>query len=143
MKRLPGRVQIAIVWVTLLALSLVASAPLLAGSQSIDVTVQQARELMQQRAGQKDFVILDVRTPEEFAEGHLSGAVNVNLLAPDFAARLGALNRGKTYLVYCRTGHRSTQAVQAMLRLRFRSVYNLVEGIVGWQNRGFPLSRTQ
>jgi rhodanese-related sulfurtransferase len=143
MKRFPGRIQIAAVWASLLVLSLAAGAPLLAGSQSIDVTVQQARELVQQRAGQKDFVILDVRTPEEFADGHLSGAVNVNLLAPDFTARLGALNRGKTYLVYCRTGHRSTQAVQAMLRLRFRSVYNMAEGIVGWQKRGFSIARTQ
>jgi len=67
--------------------------------------------------------------------------VNLNLLAPDFESRLRALDRGKTYLVYCRTGNRSVKAIQAMERLGFRSVYHLYEGIVGWQKKGLPLSR--
>jgi rhodanese-related sulfurtransferase len=124
-----------------LVLCLSASGWLAAESQVSDVTVQQARALLQARGGQADFVVLDVRTPEEFAEGHLSGAVNVNLLAPDFERRLGALDRSKTYLVYCRTGNRSAKAVQAMERLGFRSVYHMFEGTVGWQKKGFPFSR--
>ena len=124
-----------------LALCLSASGPLAADSRVSDVTVQQARELMQAHGGQAEFVVLDVRTPEEFAEGHLSGAVNVNMLAPDFERRLDALDRGKTYLVYCRTGNRSAKAVQAMQRLGFRSVYHMFEGTVGWQKKGFPFSR--
>lgn len=143
MKRLPLRIQTPVVWATVLALSLAAAAPLLAGSGFTDVTVDQARELMQRRAGQRDFVILDVRTPEEFAEGHLSGAVNMNVLAPDFAARLATLERGKTYLVYCRTGNRSTKAVQAMERLGFRSLHHMFEGILAWQKKGLPVSQTQ
>jgi len=141
MKRLPVRMQRRVVWATLLALCLAAATPLVAASQFKDVTVDQGRELMQRRAGQTDFVILDVRTPEEFAEGHLTGAVNMNVLAPDFASRLGTLDRGKTYLVYCRTGNRSTRAVQAMERLGFQSVYHMVEGILGWQKKGFPVSQ--
>ncbi len=140
MTRLSLRIQRVLLWATLVILSLVA-APLVAGTRIADVTAVQARELMRQRAGQKDFIILDVRTPEEFAGGHLPGAVNLNLLAPDFAARLDGLDRGRSYLVYCRTGHRSTQAVQAMERLGFRSVIHMGRGIVGWQNGGFPLSR--
>jgi rhodanese-related sulfurtransferase len=136
------RKQIPVGWATLLALSLTVATPLVAGSGFTDVTVDQGRELVQRRAGQTDFIILDVRTPEEFAEGHLAGALNINVLAPDFAARLATLDRGKTYLVYCRTGNRSTKAVQAMERLGFRSVYHMVEGMVGWQKKGFPVSRT-
>lgn len=132
----------AIVWATVLVLSLGATAPLTAGTRFPEVTVSQARELIQKRAGTPEFVILDVRTPEEFAEGHISGAVNVNLMAPDFESRLGGLNRGQTYLVYCRTGNRSVKAIQAMRRLGFRSAYHMFEGIVGWQKKGFPLSRT-
>ena len=143
MKRLPVQIQIAVVWITLCVLSLAAASPLAAGTGLTDMTVDQARELMQRRAGQTDFLILDVRTPEEFAEGHLSGAVNMNVLAPDFTSRLATLDRGKTYLVYCRTGNRSTKAVQAMQRLGFRSVNHMVEGILGWQKQGFPVSRTQ
>ena len=141
MKRVQVRIQKLAAWVAVLALSLAAVAPLVAGTRFTDVTVDQARELMQRRAGKTDFIILDVRTPEEFAEGHLTGAVNMNVLAPDFAARLGTLDKGRTYLVYCRTGNRSTKAVQAMERLAFQSVYHMVEGIVGWQKKGFPVSR--
>jgi rhodanese-related sulfurtransferase len=126
---------------TALAVLLGATAPLMAGTRTTEVTVSQARDLIQKSAGDAQFVILDVRTPEEFAQGHLSGAVNVNLMAPDFERRLGALDRGKTYLVYCRTGNRSAKAIQIMGRLGFRSVYHMSEGIVGWQKKGFPLSR--
>ncbi len=141
MTRIARRMQVGFLGVTLVALSLVAAPPLLAGTRVVDVTADQARTLVQQRAGQKDFAILDVRTPEEFAEGHLSGALNVNFLAPDFAARLSALDRGKTYLVYCRTGHRSAGAAQVMQRSGFRSVYQMLGGILGWEARGLPLSR--
>jgi rhodanese-related sulfurtransferase len=125
---------------TVLAVFLGATAPLTAGTRITEVTVNQARGLIQQRARDAQFVILDVRTPEEFAQGHLSGAVNVDLMAPDFEGRLGALDKAKTYLVYCRTGNRSAKAIQIMGRLGFRSVYHMFEGIVGWQKKGFPLS---
>ena len=134
------RTRRALVWATVLVLSLGATAPLAAGARFQEVTVNQARELIQKHARNPQLVILDVRTPEEFAEGHLSGAVNVNLMAPDFESRVGTLDRGKSYLVYCRTGSRSTRAIQTMGRLGFRSVYHMFEGIVGWQKKGFPLS---
>ncbi len=133
------RVGRAMGWAMMLVLVVSVSAPLVAGTRFPEVTVDQARALIQKHAGTAEFVMLDVRTPEEFAEGHLSGAVNVNLMAPDFERRLGVLDRGKTYLVYCRTGNRSAKAVQAMERMGFRSVYHMFEGIVGWQKKGFPL----
>lgn len=132
----------AIAYLTVLILSLGATAPLAAGTRFSEVTVDQARELMRKHAGTADFVILDVRTPEEFAEGHLAAAVNVNLMAPVFESRVGSLDRGKTYLVYCRTGNRSAKAIQVMERLGFRSVHHMFEGIIGWQKKAFPLSKS-
>jgi phage shock protein E len=126
---------------TVLVLSLGAAA-LVASNQFLEVTVDQAREMIQKRGGTTDFIIMDVRTPEEFAEGHLPGAVNVNLMAADFERRVGAMDRGKTYLVYCRTGNRSAKAVQAMGRLGFQSVYHMFEGIVGWQKKAFSVSKS-
>ena len=143
MKGLPARVRMGAMWAICVMLSLTITVSLTAGSPIMDVTVEQAQKLMQQRAGQKDFVVLDVRTPGEFSEGHLAGAVNVDLLAPDFAARLNAMDRGKSYLVYCRTGNRSTKAVHTMEQLGFRSVHHMVSGIVGWEKKGLPLSRGQ
>ena len=116
-------------------------ASLAAGTGVKDVTVEQARQLIQERGGKPDFVVLDVRTPGEFAEGRLPGAVTVDIQAPDFENRLGALDRGKTYLVYCRTGNRSMKAVQVMHRLGFRSVHHMAEGILRWQKMGFPMTR--
>ena len=139
----PVRVRMGAIWAICWMLSLTTAVPLMAGSPIVDVTVDQAQKLIQQRAGQKDFVILDVRTPGEFSEGHLSGAMNVDLLAPNFAAHLSAQDRGKTYLVYCRTGNRSTKAVHTMEQLGFRSVYHMVNGILGWEKKGLTLSRGQ
>ena len=125
-----------------LILFLEATAALAAATRFPQITVDQAREMIQKRTGNAEFVVLDVRTPEEFADGHVSGAVNVNVMASDFESRLDALNRGKTYVVYCRTGNRSAKAVQVMERLGFRSVYHMFEGIVGWQKRAFPLVKS-
>ena len=130
------------VYLTILMLPLVAAALILVGTQFTQVSVDQAKELIHKHGGTAEFVILDVRTPEEFAEGHLTRAVNVNLMAPDFERWLGAMDRVKTYLVYCRTGNRSARAIQAMERLGFQSVYHMSEGIVGWQKKAFPLSRS-
>ena len=126
----------------MVALVLTVTTTLVAGTRSQEVTVDQARELIQNRAGSAGFIILDVRTPEEFAEGHLSGAMNLNVLGPDFERQVGTLDREKSYLVYCRTGNRSARAIQAMDRLGFRSVYHMFEGIVAWQKKGFPLSKS-
>ncbi len=55
--------------------------------------------------------ILDVRTPEEYAEGHLDGAVNIDAFAPDFAEQLVALPQDEDYRVYCKAGGRAAKAV--------------------------------
>jgi rhodanese-related sulfurtransferase len=123
----------------LLALTMFAVAA--AGSAVTNVTVGKAQALIQQRAGQVDFVILDVRTPEEFAEGHISGAVNVDVQAQDFEKKLRALDRKKSYLVYCRTGNRSRKATIAMEALGFRSVFHMNEGVVRWKQQNLPLTR--
>lgn len=133
--------MVSVLGPAILALILVGTA-LAAAPEFTDVTVARARALLQERSGKADFVILDVRTPGEFAEGHLPGALNLDLQASDFEARLNGMDRGKTYLVYCRTGNRSQRAIQAMKRLGFRSVFHMTEGIVGWQQQKFPLSRS-
>ena len=67
-------------------------------------------------------VIIDVRTPEEFASGHLEGAVNINLQAPDFEEQINALDKNGSYAVYCRSGNRSAEAVSLMENVGFTDV---------------------
>jgi len=68
--------------------------------------------------------IIDVRTPEEFADGHLRGAVNVDLSAPDFDERIGALNETGSYVVYCASGNRAGTAIETMHDQGFDDLIN-------------------
>jgi rhodanese-related sulfurtransferase len=70
----------------------------------------------------EDLVVIDVRTPSEFAEEHLDGALNINLQADDFVERISELDRNGNYAVYCRSGNRSGEAVAAMKTLGFTNV---------------------
>jgi rhodanese-related sulfurtransferase len=83
---------------------------------------------------------LDVRTPGEFAEGHIKGAVNLDVQSPTFEKGLRKLDRKRSYLVYCRTGNRSRRATLAMEELGFRSIFHMTEGIVKWKQQNLPLS---
>jgi rhodanese-related sulfurtransferase len=87
-----------------------------------------------------DLVVLDVRTPEEFAEGHLEGAVLVDFYAADFAEQLAALDTDVPYLVYCRSGNRSGQALGVMEQLGFASAVDVDGGIVAWTGAGLPVT---
>lgn len=130
----------AIVGVALFVLTLPVTA-WAAKSPVTNVTVGKAQQLIKTHAGKADFVILDVRTPGEFAEGHIDGAVNLDVQSPDFEKKVRALNRTRTYLVYCRTGNRSRRATIAMEDLGFRSIFHMTEGIVKWKQQNLPLVR--
>lgn len=91
------------------------------------------------RAESGGIVVLDVRTPEEFAAAHLTGAVNLDLNGAAFAADVATLDPDATYFVYCHSGHRSAQAVTAMQQRQFRSIYELDGGIAAWVAAGLPV----
>jgi phage shock protein E len=69
-------------------------------------------------------VLVDVRTPQEVAEGHLAGAVLLDLQRPDFREAVAELPRDEAYFVYCRTGNRSGQAIEIMRELGFTDLVN-------------------
>jgi rhodanese-related sulfurtransferase len=80
--------------------------------------------------------LVDVRTPAEYAQGHLPGAVNIDIASPDFAAQLAALDPAAPYAVYCRSGNRSGAAVAEMASMGFTGAYHLAGGIGAWQDAG-------
>ncbi len=83
--------------------------------------------------------IVDVRNPEEFAAGHIAGAVNINVNSDDFLEKSKAvLNKADPVYVYCRSGKRSLKAAELLSREGYRIV-NLDNGIIGWENDGFPV----
>jgi rhodanese-related sulfurtransferase len=84
-------------------------------------------------------IVLDIRTPEEFAEGHLEGARMIDFYEPTFLADVGEIDRDAPIFIYCRSDNRSGQAVTAMVDMGFTNVTELDGGIVAWQAAGLPV----
>ena len=100
-----------------------------------EVSIAEAGSLVQD----KKVVVLDVRTPKEFAEGHIAGATNLNFQSSDFEKKLDGLDRTKSYLLHCAVGGRSAKAREQMKKLKFKSVFHLSDGLKGWEKAGQPV----
>lgn len=87
-----------------------------------------------------DLVILDVRTPEEFGEGHLDGAILVDFYNDDFRDQIAALDPDVPYLLYCRSGNRSGQTRALMTELGFTDVADVDGGVIAWTAASHPLT---
>ena len=95
------------------------------------ISPMEAKSLIAKGAG-----IIDVRTPEEYASGHIPDAININFHAEDFQAQLMKLDKHKAYVVYCRSGNRSGKAVIIMKKLGFSTLYDM-QAFSGWVDNGF------
>lgn len=115
-----------------------------AGSASADgirqVSPDEAEQLIRANAGNMRFVVMDIRTPGEYRGGHIPNAVLLDFHSPAFRDNLAALDRGKAYLIYCRSGNRSGRALGMMRELGFASVYELRGGIRAWLSSGRALA---
>ena len=105
------------------------------------VTPKEASSLIKNNKNNPNFVILDVRTAKEFASGHIEDAINIDYYSRTFLDDLDRLDKVKTYLVYCRSGSRSTKAFNLMKELGFQKVYGLEGGIMRWQKEGLPTTK--
>jgi len=106
-----------------------------------DITPQEAFDLIQDNQSNPDFVIIDVRTPAEFAEEHIENATNINFYSDTFRDTLNNLDKNKTYIVYCAVGGRSGSALDIMAELNFREAYNILGGINQWKVEGLPTAK--
>ena len=86
-------------------------------------------------------VLIDVRTPEEVAAGHLKGAKTIDIKSETFQQQTGKLDKNKTYILYCKAGVRSEQAAKRMLESGFTSIYSLQGGIDAWLAAGKPIEK--
>lgn len=88
---------------------------------------------------QPDVQIVDVRTPEEFAEGHLENAINIDITADDFDSKIAALDKEKPVMVYCKAGGRSAKASSRLNELGFKNISDLEGGIINWNSENKPI----
>ncbi len=105
-----------------------------------NITPKEALSLIEANRGNKEFVILDVRTPEEVSQGYIDGAINIDFYSKTFRRDLNSLDKDKVYLIYCRSGRRSGRTLKIMEELGFKEVYNMVGGVKAWVKEGFPLT---
>ena len=87
---------------------------------------------------EKGAFLVDVRTPEEFAEGHIAKAVNMNVNDNDFESKIATLDKEKPVMVYCRSGGRSAKAAGILKEKGFKHVYDLDGGMIGWNEANKP-----
>ena len=106
-----------------------------------DITPQEAFTLMQDNESNPSFIILDVRTAEEFASGYIENAINIDYYSETFRDELNKLDKDKSYLIYCHSGNRSGKALDIMAELNFREVYNILGGIIDWQAEELPTAK--
>ena len=86
-------------------------------------------------------VLVDVRTPAEYAEGHLKGAANTDFTAGDFEEKIGRLDKSKPVFIYCLSGGRSSSAAEKMKAMGFTAVYNMDGGIMKWRSANKPVEQ--
>jgi rhodanese-related sulfurtransferase len=89
-----------------------------------------------------DVIVLDVRTADEYAEGHIEGAKNIDFLDDaKFKAEAAKLDKSKTYLVHCQAGGRSTKSLEPLKALGFEHLIHLDDGFGGWKDSGLPVKK--
>jgi len=89
-----------------------------------------------EKIAELDVVVLDVRTPAEFSSGHIKNAINIDIYNDYFNSDISALDKSKSYAVYCRSGKRSVDASNEMDQIGISSTYNLNGGIIEWVDSG-------
>jgi rhodanese-related sulfurtransferase len=131
------KILLALVAVAGLSLSSCGQQPAASGAVSSVGTAAFKKALATEPSAQ----IVDVRTPEEFAQGHLKGAVNIDFYSPTFEKDLAQLKKDQPVMVYCRSGGRSGKAATKMGEMGFSKVVDLSGGILGWQSAGEPVEQ--
>jgi rhodanese-related sulfurtransferase len=94
--------------------------------------VEVLEKLQYQVLVEKGYMIIDVRTPEEYAKDHIEGAQNINVKSDAFVTEIEKFSKSDTLLVYCRSGRRSLYAAQVMVSFGFQKIYDLEGGFLKW-----------
>ena len=81
---------------------------------------------------QNNYVLIDVRTPEEFFRGHIENSLNIDFNSPEFKTQITKFNKEQTLLIYCSAGGRSSKAATFMESLGFKKIYELSGGYRNW-----------
>jgi rhodanese-related sulfurtransferase len=105
------------------------------------ISVSDASQLINENKENQEFIILDVRTEDEFNSGHIAESLNIDYKSPNFKDQVGKLDKNKTYLTYCRSGRRSAGASKTMNELGFENIMMIEGGMMAWENTDMPVEK--
>ena len=103
-----------------------------------DITADEAYKLIINNSEKTNFIILDIRTKEEYQSEHIQNSIMIDFYLDNFENELNKLDKNNTYLIYCRTGRRTGLTLDIMEELGFLKVYNMIGGITQWKEKGYP-----
>lgn len=106
-----------------------------------DFSYIQPETLLEWIKAKEDVVIVDVRTEEEFAEGHIPRAININFFDPYFKEKIEKLEKNKRYVIYCRSGARALKAINMFKEKGFKNLYLLEGSFNIWLQKNFPVEK--
>lgn len=86
-----------------------------------------------------NYTLIDIRTPGEYAQGRIEGAVNINLYDGAFAEKISAYDKSKPIFIYCRSGSRTSYASKRLLNMGFKKIYDLHGGIISWRRNNLKI----
>ena len=122
----------------MLALSLLSFVTIARASDAKNITVDEAAKILKTDT---NVVVLDVRTPKEFQAGHVKGATNIDINDKEFAKRVAALDKSKTYIVHCAAGGRSARACEKIKTMDFKNMLHMNQGFNAWKEAGKPVEK--
>lgn len=110
-------------------------------SKNFDYSELSFSEFNNSLKADSNYIIVDVRTPKEYRNGHMKNAVNVSYFGTVFTDSIKKLDRNKTIYMYCQTQHRSPLASKKMKKLGFKKIIDLKGGFMKWENNQMPIEK--
>lgn len=110
-------------------------------TQSINYSKLKMKELNELIQKDSNLIIIDVRTPYEYTQGHIPKSKNIDVNGTNFKEEISKLDKNQKYAVYCRSGTRSLNAYNKMIDLRFKNLYNVDQGFGAWEQLGLPIEK--
>ncbi len=140
LNKMKYKIDLARVLIILILIGVVSCTPQNTPEDTVsNVNVGEVRDLVMH---DKTVVVLDVRTPEEYARGHIEGALNINIANSGFSDSVSNLDREKTYIVHCAANANNGRAAESLGIMRnhgFEKLLNMQGGIIAWQESAYPL----
>ncbi len=106
---------------------------------TLSISVKQAFKLIRENIDNPNFVVLDVRKPDDFQKEHIANAMNIDFKSDSFSFKLDKLDKNKTYLINCYGGFRSMNTMKMMKEKGFQKLYNMKGGFMKWRAKRYPV----